>query len=498
MKAKKKNIMLYIMAILLFHSSIIKFNYSQNGNVISLVLGVIVFLYLLLKHKTILKEKYLKTNTLIILFTVIALFSSIINGFYNFDGTVLYILKFSNLFLFFEYSGELGKNKNVIRLFFNLLLFYNLLTIYMLNQTQHLAYYHNYQYPFFASKFTLSYYFMISIALYVYAYKESISKKIIPKIFLVSLCFLSIYMANRVDCVTGIVGNILLFAILIFPFNFIKKIIRNKNTIMIIMILSSFLLILFYDVFMNIPFINHIVVDNFNRSITLSGRTVVYQKISEYLFSLKGLMFGYGYDGARRIFQEVMYISSGHYAYDAQNALLEIWMYFGFLGSIVFITLTKSIYSVFDDVNKKNNNEIYALSFVFIVLGVVEITYSFPLFLLFAIINSDSKSSFGEEPKYDKKSSKKMLYKEKASSDDYIKYLRKKGMTIGDYTVIYSPCSVVIDETRPFLINIGDHVKITYGVVILTHGYDWSVLNVKYNDILGSSGKVEIGNNVFI
>jgi acetyltransferase-like isoleucine patch superfamily enzyme len=97
-----------------------------------------------------------------------------------------------------------------------------------------------------------------------------------------------------------------------------------------------------------------------------------------------------------------------------------------------------------------------------------------------------------------KKIIKKMLYKEKASSDDYIKYLRKKGMTIGNHTVIYSPNSVVIDETRPFLIDIGNHVKITHGVVILTHGYDWSVLNVKYNDILGSSGKVKIGNNVFI
>lgn len=97
-----------------------------------------------------------------------------------------------------------------------------------------------------------------------------------------------------------------------------------------------------------------------------------------------------------------------------------------------------------------------------------------------------------------KKVIKRLLYKERSSSDDYIKYLRKKGMSIGKHTVIYSPNSVIIDETRPFLIDIGNHVKITYGVVILTHGYDWSVLNVKYNDILGSSGKVKIGNNVFI
>ena len=47
-------------------------------------------------------------------------------------------------------------------------------------------------------------------------------------------------------------------------------------------------------------------------------------------------------------------------------------------------------------------------------------------------------------------------------------------------------------------INAGSNVNITEGVTILTHGYDWSVLKVKYGDVLGSAGKVAIGNNVFI
>lgn len=397
MRANKKDITLCIMAIILFHSSIIKFYYNPNGNIISLVLGVIVFLYLLLKYKIFFKKKYIKINGMIITFVAIALLSTFFNDFYNLDGTLLYILKFINLFLFFEYSGELDKNKKVASIFFILLLFYDILTIIMINNTPFLAYYHNYQYPFFASKFTLSYYFMVTIILYIYAYKEFIVKKIIPKTFLILLFAVSIYMANKVNCVTGIIGNLLLIAMLILPFKAIGNIVKNKNIIIIIMIISSFVLIVFYDIFMNIPFVNHLVVDIFGRSITLSGRTVVYQKIPEYLFSLKGLTFGYSYDGARRIFQEVMYISSGHYAFDAQNALLEIWMYFGCIGSISFLTLTKSIYSTYDHKNGKYNKEIYILAFVFIVLGVVEITYSFPLFLMFSIINSDNKAIVKEK-----------------------------------------------------------------------------------------------------
>ncbi len=83
-------------------------------------------------------------------------------------------------------------------------------------------------------------------------------------------------------------------------------------------------------------------------------------------------------------------------------------------------------------------------------------------------------------------------------SDLYIKRLRRKGMRIGKRTTIFNSPNVFIDESRPWMIEIGDDVQITRGVVILTHGYDWSVLKGKYGEVLGSAGKVKIGNNVFV
>lgn len=71
-------------------------------------------------------------------------------------------------------------------------------------------------------------------------------------------------------------------------------------------------------------------------------------------------------------------------------------------------------------------------------------------------------------------------------------------MAIGNNTVIYSPNNCVIDQTRPWMIEIGDNVSITTGVTILTHGYDWSVFKGMYGDVLGSAGHVKIGDNVFI
>lgn len=97
-----------------------------------------------------------------------------------------------------------------------------------------------------------------------------------------------------------------------------------------------------------------------------------------------------------------------------------------------------------------------------------------------------------------KKVVRRLIFKEKADSDTYIKYLLKKGCTIGKGTYFYSPKDTFVDPTRPFLITIGENVKITKGVTLLTHGFDWCVLKQVYGDVLGSSGKVNIGNNVFI
>lgn len=83
---------------------------------------------------------------------------------------------------------------------------------------------------------------------------------------------------------------------------------------------------------------------------------------------------------------------------------------------------------------------------------------------------------------------RKIIWREKASSESYIRYLRSIGVKVGEETTIYVPTKTLIDTTRPWLIDIGRNVKITQGVTILTHGYDWSVLKGVYGDVLGSSG----------
>lgn len=60
-----------------------------------------------------------------------------------------------------------------------------------------------------------------------------------------------------------------------------------------------------------------------------------------------------------------------------------------------------------------------------------------------------------------KKVSKRLIWGKRADSDSYIKYLRNLWVEIGDDTIIYVPQKIEIDIQNPWMIKIGDNVKIT-------------------------------------
>lgn len=97
-----------------------------------------------------------------------------------------------------------------------------------------------------------------------------------------------------------------------------------------------------------------------------------------------------------------------------------------------------------------------------------------------------------------KKVLKKVIYGAKSDSESYVEHLKAIGMKIGEDCVVYVPTKTLIDEQYPWMISIGNHVRITEGVKILTHDYSWSVLKNYRGGIFGASGIVEIGDNVFI
>lgn len=93
---------------------------------------------------------------------------------------------------------------------------------------------------------------------------------------------------------------------------------------------------------------------------------------------------------------------------------------------------------------------------------------------------------------------KRIVWRYRADSASYVKWLRKQGCQIGDGTQFIEPRNGWCDITNPWLVEIGNNVTITPGVVILTHDYGWSVITGVYGDIIGNIRPCIIGNNVFI
>lgn len=77
----------------------------------------------------------------------------------------------------------------------------------------------------------------------------------------------------------------------------------------------------------------------------------------------------------------------------------------------------------------------------------------------------------------------------------FTKYLRSKGIAIGDGCTFQE--GVCIDTTRPSLVTIGNNVRMNKNFTLLTHDFGTSVFRLKYYEFIPSSGKVNIGNNVY-
>ena len=100
-----------------------------------------------------------------------------------------------------------------------------------------------------------------------------------------------------------------------------------------------------------------------------------------------------------------------------------------------------------------------------------------------------------------KKVIRKLVLREKSSSEAFIEYLKNHGVTVGDNCYVPEPSSVLVDMTAPWLVTMGSNITLTHGVSILTHDYGWSVLKKSGSlrgSVLGSQAPVRIGNNVFV
>ena len=386
-----------IMTIFLYHTAIIKITYIDSYNTIALTLGICVLIYLLTK-KIFLNKSYAKINITLLFFAMIYLFTSLYNS-ANFDGTILFILKVILLFLFLEYAHKTNTTKKVAKILFILNVIYLSLTYISILRDPLISWKNEFNY-IIGAKFTVSYISIATLALYNFVYQEEFRKKNMYKVIGILLCIASIHISQTVKCSTGLFGNFIFIFIQLFNFKKIKKFISKPINIIIIFVISCSVLMIFYRTLVNIPIIKYVVEEVLNRNLTLTGRMYVYDNIIPFLE--KNFFLGYGYNSVYSLFDNVMYIGNNSYALTAQNAILEYWLYSGFIGvvnlfSIMYYAL-KNNYTYCLISNKNNYYPFIVGLITLIILGMVEITVNMYFFMFLAFLNVQNRKG---ETKYE-------------------------------------------------------------------------------------------------
>lgn len=93
---------------------------------------------------------------------------------------------------------------------------------------------------------------------------------------------------------------------------------------------------------------------------------------------------------------------------------------------------------------------------------------------------------------------RRLLYGDRADALTYARRLNRMGARIDESIMMAVPESVRLDETTPYLLEIGKNVYMAEGIRIMTHDASWLVMKGEDGIIRGNIGPVKIGNNVFL
>ena len=226
------------------------------------------------------------------------------------------------------------------------------------------------------TKFSVSYLHMNLLALWYVRNNIQAYRDIRAKRFIFLLAPFSLMVSVRVDCMTGVLGCLLLLALYaVLNTDFQKKIMNftSPGVVALALILSAIIPFMISEI-LQMPMVSYIVQDVLGRDLTLTGRTAAYSLIAERMQGhwLWGVGYGNGNAASMRFFGIA----------NAQNAQIN-WALQGGVFAIILIDgiLLMILHQVHQCSNKREIMPIVILVVAYIVLGTVETTMNMNYFL---------------------------------------------------------------------------------------------------------------------
>ena len=325
MKVKKLDLVAIVISVLLVHISLIQRITSWQGfYYIRWGMAIILFLFLLLNIKVIVKKDL---NLFLLLFIIIFCCCSIYSSYLNRNGNMFHVGVFNVVFFIdtfgtLKYIKERNKTSiciDTICIVLGMYCFLNDILMIIF----HSQFFGNGKFLLY-SKFLVAYLHMVLIVLY--ASKNNKKNK-----FLFALWCLTIFICIYMECSTGIQGTVIMLILYLLPENFLL-VFKNQFVAIATMIGCSVLLIL-KNAIINIPVVQYLIISQYEA------------------------------------------------APDAQNGLIDWLISYGSIGTVVLLII---VFLCFVKAKKNYNLCLMGMLYVFFILGSVEIVFDIIFFFVLA------------------------------------------------------------------------------------------------------------------
>ena len=195
------------------------------------------------------------------------------------------------------------------------------------------------------------------------------------------MSFLSVLLILRVGCTTGVFG-VALFTILAALKRTLGPSLRRPMMYVGTSLVATFILVLFSETITHIGFVADFITGFLGKSITLTGRSYVYEHVLPFL--AQSPLLGNGYNSVYALFDGRMMFSATGYALNAQNAMIEYCLYFGIVGVVLLYWFICHILSVAGSQSSAKDSWQGHMAlvglYVMTLLGMVEITINVQFF----------------------------------------------------------------------------------------------------------------------
>ncbi len=376
---------------LLEHMSISIPVFSLVKNPLLYIGGICILTQLGLLIKTFMKRKYLFLWLALLLFCAL-LFASVYTnrnpkiGESPMRGTVRAVLFLVELYALMIWISERGHTNYFINFLFYYVLLLVVVTDVLLltglitySDGSHTVY-------LVGTKFVVSYLHMDLLTLWFLKADEGYNIRNIPKLGLVFTAILLIVISVRVECMTGVLGCLILFICFLLIDRPSRKglSILNAPVTLFGALVINLIFPFISELIVSIPFVNYFVVEIMGKSENLTGRIEIFEIFSRRMEDHWAFGFGFGNENlaAKELFG---------YA-NAQNSLLQWILRAGVVNTVMLVVLLLMIFRYRAKLGEyRRTMPLVILIYVYIFLGSVEITFSMSfimwVFVLFVLVS---------------------------------------------------------------------------------------------------------------